>query len=97
MTKERASIAALLTSAKVLFILLSLLLIQEISIIRSATENAAMRAGTGNTGFKFLIYLPFKNKRTIDEPARQMSSAIMKGTGLSVCTSVMISSTDIAS
>ena len=64
--KERASIAALLISAKVLFILLSLLLIQAKSTIRSATENAAMRAGTGYTGFKFLILFTFqeqKNKR----------------------------------
>ena len=63
MTRVRARIAALLISAKVLFILLSLLLIQAISIIRNASENAAMRAGTGSTGFKFLILLTLQKQK----------------------------------
>ena len=64
MTKARAAIAALLAKAKVLLILLSLLLIHAISIMRTAKANAMMRAGTGMTGFIFLILFSLQKQQT---------------------------------
>ena len=47
--------AILLTRAKVLFILFSLLTIHTNSIISNAITKIAIRAGIGMTGLKFLI------------------------------------------
>ena len=64
MIKAMASIAVLLTRAKVLFILLSLLKSHTISNMMNAAANAAMRAGTGRTGFKFLILFSLQKQKT---------------------------------